>query len=84
MKRVAPQSKTASGILLPDNSSSKLNEGTVVAVGPGARDQQGKIIPLTVAVGQKVLLPEYGQTIKIDNEEYHIYRENDIIGILKD
>ncbi|KAG4185890.1 hypothetical protein ERO13_A08G008800v2 [Gossypium hirsutum] len=80
-KIIAP-SKTTSGILLPEKTS-KLNSGKIVAVGPGARDKDGKFIPLNLKEGDTVLLPEYGGTeIKLGEKEYHLYRDDDILGTL--
>ncbi len=77
VKRIEQQAKTASGILLPD-SGKKLNEGEVVAVGPGAMTKEGKVLPVNVAVGDRVLLPEYGgHTVKLGEDEYHLYRDED-------
>lgn len=82
-KIVAP-SKTTAGILLPETSS-KLNSGKVVAVGPGLRDKQGQHIPVSVKEGDTVLLPEYGGTaVKLGEKEYHLYRDEDILGTLHD
>jgi len=84
VKRVVPQAKTAGGILLPESSQSKLNEGVVVRVGGGARDRDGKLITPTVKEGDLVLLPEYGgQQLKIDKEEFTLFRETDILGIIQ-
>lgn len=72
------------GIIIPDTAKEKPMEGTVVAVGTGKRDEDGKLIPFTVKVGDKVLMPKYGGTeIKIDDKEYQILREEDILGILE-
>lgn len=77
--------KSVGGILLPESSATKLNEGKVVAVGPGRRDKDGSLIPMGVAEGDKVLLPQYGGSeIKIEDEDYYIYRDEDLLGILKD
>ncbi|GMH15168.1 hypothetical protein Nepgr_017009 [Nepenthes gracilis] len=82
-KIVAP-SKTSTGILLPETSS-KLNSGKVVAVGPGIRDKEGKLIPVAVKEGDTVLLPEYGGTqVKLGDKDYHLYRDDDILGTLHD
>lgn len=82
-KIVAP-SKTTAGILLPETSS-KLNSGKVVAVGPGLRDKQGQHIPVSVKEGDTVLLPEYGGTaVKLGEKEYHLFRDEDILGTLHD
>ncbi|EYU30068.1 hypothetical protein ABFS82_05G041600 [Erythranthe guttata] len=82
-KIVAP-SKTTAGILLPEKSS-KLNSGKVVAVGPGLLNKSGNTIPVAVKEGETVLLPEYGGTqVKLGEKEYHLYRDEDILGILHD
>ncbi|GAB4855955.1 10 kDa chaperonin [Ancistrocladus abbreviatus] len=84
VEKIVPPSKTTAGILLPE-SSSKLNSGKVVAVGPGARDRDGNVIPVSFKEGDTVLLPEYGGTqIKLGDKEYHIYRDEDIPGTLHD
>jgi chaperonin GroES len=71
------------GIIIPDSAKEKPMEGTVVAIGTGKRDEDGKLIPFTVKVGDKVLMPKYGGSeIKIDDKEYQILREEDILGIL--
>ena len=73
-----PRPQSAGGILLPDTGK-KLNEGEVVAVGPGAPGKDGKLLPMSVAVGDRVLLPEYGgQAVKIGEEEFSLYREDEI------
>ncbi|XP_074320546.1 10 kDa chaperonin, mitochondrial-like [Silene latifolia] len=82
-KIVAP-AKTTSGILLPETSA-KLNSGKVVAVGPGLRNKLGENIPTSVKEGETVLLPEYGgTTVKLGEKEYHLYRDEDILGTLHD
>ncbi|KJE90795.1 hypothetical protein CAOG_02040 [Capsaspora owczarzaki ATCC 30864] len=79
---VAPQ-KTKSGILLPESAVPALNEGVVIAVGPGARDQAGNLIPPSVKIGEKVLLPEFGgNKIKLDDKEFTLYRDVEILGVL--
>ncbi|KAK9500205.1 hypothetical protein O3M35_001507 [Rhynocoris fuscipes] len=77
--------KTKGGIVIPEKSQGKVLHGTVVAVGPGARNQSGELIPPQVKVGDNVLLPEYGGT-KVDieeNKEYHLFRETDILAKLE-
>ena len=75
--------QTASGIYLPDADVAKQNEGEVVAVGPGARTHEGKLIPVQSAVGDKVLLPEYGgSVVKFGTDEFHLFRDEDILGKL--
>mmetsp|Transcript_25115 Transcript_25115/g.59855 ORF Transcript_25115/g.59855 Transcript_25115/m.59855 type:complete len:100 (+) Transcript_25115:122-421(+) len=82
-KMTAP-SKSVGGVLLPDSALSKVNEGKVLAVGPGRRKPDGELIPNSVSEGDRVLLPEYGgQPVKLDDKELHIYRDDDILGILK-
>ncbi|XP_068660083.1 10 kDa chaperonin, mitochondrial [Aristolochia californica] len=84
VEKIVPPSKTSTGILLPEKTS-KLNSGKVVAVGPGARGRDGNLIPVTVKEGDNVLLPEYGGTeVKLGDKEYHLYRDEDILGTLHD
>ncbi|XP_073034249.1 10 kDa chaperonin, mitochondrial-like [Primulina eburnea] len=84
VEKIVPQSKTSSGILLPERTS-KLNSGKVVAVGPGYRNKEGKLIPVNLNEGDTVLLPEYGGTeVKLGEKEYHLYRDDDILGTLHD
>eukprot|EP00658_Telonema_sp_P-2_P066837 TRINITY_DN557_c0_g1_i4.p1 TRINITY_DN557_c0_g1~~TRINITY_DN557_c0_g1_i4.p1 ORF type:complete len:102 (+),score=27.53 TRINITY_DN557_c0_g1_i4:251-556(+) len=81
VQRTAAVEKTAGGILLPESVQSKVNEGTVVSVGPGGRTSDGKAIPMSVAAGDSVLLPEYGGTsVKFDDQEYFIFRDDDLLG----
>ena len=81
VKRVEAQVTTAGGIYLPTTNAKDPNEGTVVAVGPGERDVTGALHAVNVAVGDKVLLPEYGGSkIKIGDEELFLFRESDILG----
>jgi chaperonin GroES len=84
VKRVKPQEKTIGGIVLPETARDKLNEGIVVAVGPGSRGRDGQLLKPSVEVGDHVLLSEFGGTeVKLDGEEYHLFREDDILGVLK-
>ncbi|PIN25021.1 Mitochondrial chaperonin [Handroanthus impetiginosus] len=84
VEKIAPPSKTTAGILLPEKTG-KLNSGKVVAVGPGFRDREGKLVPVSVKEGDTVLLPEYGGTeVKLGEKEYHLYRDDDILGTLRD
>ncbi len=82
---VKGEEKTKSGILLPDTAEKERPEqGKVVAVGPGEKDKQGKVVPLEVKPGDKVLFTKYGPVeIKIDNKEYLIAKEEDILAILE-
>nr|BAN20787.1 heat shock protein, putative [Riptortus pedestris] len=83
--RAEAVTKTKGGIVIPEKSQGKVLHGTVVAVGPGARNQNGEIVPPQVAVGDNVLLPEYGGTkVEIEeNKEYHLFRETDILAKLE-
>ncbi|XP_008786859.1 10 kDa chaperonin, mitochondrial-like [Phoenix dactylifera] len=82
VEKIVPPSKTNAGILLPEKTT-KLNSGKVVAVGPGARDRDGNVIPVSVKEGDMVLLPEYGGTeVKLGDKEYHLFRDDDILGTL--
>ncbi|PON98145.1 GroES chaperonin family [Trema orientale] len=84
VEKLVPPSKTTAGILLPE-SSTKLNSGKVVAVGPGARDKSGNVIPVAVKEGETVLLPEYGGTqVKLGEKEFFLYRDDDILGIIQE
>ncbi|KAK9671180.1 hypothetical protein RND81_12G011500 [Saponaria officinalis] len=84
VEKIVPPAKTNSGILLPE-ASSKLNSGKVVAVGPGLRDKKGEHVPVSVKEGETVLLPEYGgTTVKLGEKEYHLFRDEDILGTLHD
>jgi len=79
----AREEKTAAGIFLPDTAKEKPQEGTVVAVGPGRLDEKGNRIPLEVKVGDTVLFAKYaGTEVKLDDTEYLILRESDILAVL--
>jgi chaperonin GroES len=83
VKRVEAESKTASGIILPDNAKEKPSEGEVVAVGPGGRDEAGKLVPIDVTIGDRVLFGKWsGTEVKLDGVEYLIMKESDIMGVL--
>lgn len=84
VQKVKPVTKSAGGIILADESNASVNVGTIVATGPGALDQNGRLVPVTVSAGQTVLLPEYGGTkIELQTGELYIYRDSDIIGVLE-
>ena len=84
VKRVEPETRTASGLYIPDAADEKPDQGEVLAVGPGKRDDAGKLIPMDVKVGDRVLFGKYsGQTVKVDGEEYLVMREEDIMGVLE-
>jgi chaperonin GroES len=83
VKRLDNERKTASGIVIPDNAAEKPDQGEVMAVGPGKRDENGKIITMDVKVGDKVLFGKYsGQTVKVEGEELLVMREEDIMGVV--
>ncbi len=83
VKRLDSERTTASGIVIPDNAAEKPDQGEVIAVGPGRRDESGKLIAMDVKVGDRVLFGKYsGQAVKVDNEEFLVMREEDIMGIL--
>ena len=85
VKRVEAESKTASGIIIPDNAKEKPSEGEIVAVGPGGRDEAGKLIPIDVKTGDRVLFGKWsGTEVKLDGVEYLIRKESDIMGVLVD
>ena len=84
VKLIEQMEKTKSGIYVPDTAKDKPQEAEVLAVGPGARDEDGKRIPMDVAVGDHVVFSKYGGTeIKFDGEEVMILSERDILGIVK-
>jgi chaperonin GroES len=84
VKRIEEEAKTAGGIIIPDTAKEKPQQGEVVAVGPGARDEAGKIIPLDVKVGERVLFGKWsGSEVKIDGEDLLIMKESDILGVLE-
>jgi chaperonin GroES len=84
VKRLDSERTTASGIVIPEAAAEKPDQGEVVAVGPGKRDDSGKLIELDVKVGQRVLFGKYaGQAIKVDGKEVLVMREEDIMGIIE-
>ena len=83
VKRIEAEQKTAGGIIIPDTAKEKPQEGEVVAVGPGARDETGKLVALDVKVGDKVLFGKWsGTEVKIDGKDLLIMKESDILGIV--
>ena len=84
VKRLEEERKTASGIVIPDTATEKPDQGEVIAVGPGKRDDSGKQIALDVKVGDKILFGKYsGQTVKVSGEELLVMREEDIMGVVE-
>lgn len=84
VKRLDNERKTASGIVIPESAAEKPDQGEVVAVGPGKRDDSGKLITPDVKVGDKVLFGQYsGNTVKLDGEEVVILSESEIYGVIE-
>ena len=83
VKRLEEERKTASGIVIPDAAAEKPDQGEVLSVGPGKRDDNGKHITLDVKVGDRILFGKYsGSDIKLDGDEYMIMREDEVLGVL--
>ncbi len=84
VRRIEEDTKTAGGIIVPDTAKEKPMQGQVIAVGPGARDENGKLVPLEVRTGDRVLFGKWsGTEVKIDGEDLLIMKESDILGILE-
>ncbi|MBI5810038.1 MAG: co-chaperone GroES [Deltaproteobacteria bacterium] len=84
VKRLEEDEKTKGGIIIPDSAKESPAEGKVVAAGPGKREESGKIIPMAVKAGDKIIFSKYaGTEIKIEGEEHLIMREEDILGIIE-
>ncbi len=83
VKRLEGEEKTKGGIIIPDTAKEKPQEGEVIAVGPGARDESGKLAPLDVKAGDRVLFGKWsGTEVKIDGQDLLIMKESDILGIV--
>lgn len=83
VKRVEEESKTKGGIIIPDSAKEKPQEGEVVAVGPGSRDDSGKLVALDVKAGDRILFGKWsGTEVKIDGQELLIMKESDIMGVV--
>ena len=83
VKRIDAEEKSAGGIIIPDTAKEKPMQGQVVAVGPGGRDESGKLTPIDVKAGDKVLFGKWsGTEVKLDNEELLIMKESDIMGVI--
>jgi len=81
IQRLEAKATTTGGVILPDAGMPKVNEGTVLAVGPGGRTQDGTIVPMDVEVGDRVLLPEFGGAlVKLGDDEYFLFRNSDFLG----
>ncbi len=84
VKRLEEERKTASGIVIPDNAAEKPDQGQILAVGPGKRDENGKHVAMDVKAGDRILFGKYaGQTVKVDGEELLVMREEDIMGVVE-
>ncbi len=84
VKRTAEDTKTAGGIIIPDTAKEKPSQGEVIAVGPGARDEQGKVLPMSLKIGDRILFGKWsGTEVKIDGEELLIMKEADVLGVLE-
>ena len=84
VRRLEGDEKTAGGIIIPDTAKEKPQEGEIIAVGPGARDEQGKIVALDVKSGDRILFGKWsGTEVKIDGEELLIMKESDIMGVIE-
>jgi chaperonin GroES len=84
VKRVEEEAKTKGGIIIPDTAKEKPQEGEVIAVGPGARDETGKVQPLDVRAGDRILFGKWsGTEVKLDGQDLLIMKESDILGVLE-
>jgi chaperonin GroES len=84
VRRVEADEKTAGGIIIPDTAKEKPQEGEVIAVGPGGRDEAGKLVPLDVKVGDRILFGKWsGTEIKLDGEDLLIMKESDVMGVIE-
>ena len=84
VKRTEEEEKTKGGIIIPDTAKEKPQEGEIIAAGPGARDESGKLVPLDVKAGDKVLFGKWsGTEVKIDGEELLIMKESDVMGVVE-
>ena len=85
VKRIDAEEKSAGGIIIPDTAKEKPSQGEIIAVGPGGRDEAGKLVPLDVQVGNRILFGKWsGTEVKIDGVEYLIMKESDIMGVLEE
>ena len=84
VRRIESDERTAGGIIIPDTAKEKPQEGEVIAVGPGARDDSGKLIPLDLKAGDRILFGKWsGTEVKIDGQHYLIMKESDVMGIIE-
>ncbi len=84
VRRLEGETKTAGGIIIPDTAKEKPSEGEIIAVGPGGRDESGKLIPIDLKVGDRILFGKWsGTEVKIDGEELLIMKESDVMGVIE-
>ena len=84
VKRIEAEEKSKGGIIIPDTAKEKPQEGEVIAVGPGARDESGKLVPLDLKAGDRILFGKWsGTEVKIDGEELLIMKESDVMGVVE-
>src|SRR5437016_14630700 len=84
VKRIDAEEKTAGGIIIPDTAKEKPQQGEVIAVGPGGRDETSKLVPIDLKVGDRVLFGKWsGTEVKLDGIEYLIMKESDVLGVLE-
>ena len=84
VRRIEAEDRTKGGIIIPDTAKEKPQEGEVVAVGPGARDESGKLVPIDLKAGDRILFGKWsGTEVKIDGEELLIMKESDVMGVLE-
>ena len=84
VRRIEAEEKTPGGVIIPDTAKEKPMQGEVIAVGPGARDEQGKLVPLDVKAGDRILFGKWsGTEVRIDGEELLIMKESDVLGIVE-
>ena len=84
VKRLENETKTASGIVIPENAAEKPDQGEVLAVGPGKKNEQGALIAMNVSVGDRVLFGKYsGQTVKVDGDELLVMKEEDLFAVVE-
>ena len=85
VKRIDAEAKSAGGIIIPDNAKEKPSQGEIIAVGPGGRDESGKIIPIDLSVGERVLFGKWsGTEVVIDGKDLLIMKESDIMGVIEE
>ncbi len=83
VRRIEQEERSKGGIIIPDTAKEKPQEGEIIAVGPGARDEQGKVHPLDVKVGDRILFGKWsGTEIKLEGVEYLVMKESDIVGVI--